>query len=96
MIFAETAIQFEGVWKRLGRKEVLRGLDLEVRRRSVIIGRSGTGKSVLLKHVVGLMAPDQGHVWVNGLEVEHLPEKDLLELRRGMGMLFQGRPLRPP
>jgi phospholipid/cholesterol/gamma-HCH transport system ATP-binding protein len=85
-------IEFRGVWKRLGRKEVLRGVELEVRRGEcmVIIGRSGTGKSVLLKHVVGLLAPDRGHVCVNGMEVEHLPEKELLELRRGMGMLFQG------
>ena len=89
---ADVAIEFRDVWKRLGRKQVLRGLDLDVRRGEclVIIGRSGTGKSVLLKHVVGLMAPDRGQVLVNGLEVEDLGEKDLLELRRGMGMLFQG------
>jgi phospholipid/cholesterol/gamma-HCH transport system ATP-binding protein len=89
---SDAAIEFQDVWKRLGRKDVLRGLNLEVRRGEcmVIIGRSGTGKSVLLKHVVGLLAPDRGHVCVNGMEVEHLPEKELLELRRGMGMLFQG------
>ena len=88
----ETAIDFQGVWKRLGRKEVLRGLDLDVRRGEclAIIGRSGTGKSVLLKHVVGLMNPDEGAVHVNGVDVAGLAEKDLLELRRGMGMLFQG------
>jgi phospholipid/cholesterol/gamma-HCH transport system ATP-binding protein len=89
---ADVAIEFRDVWKRLGRKQVLQGLDLGVRRGEclVIIGRSGTGKSVLLKHVVGLMAPDRGQVLVNGLEVEDLGEKDLLDLRRGMGMLFQG------
>ncbi len=88
----DTAIDFRGLKKSLGKKEVLRGLDLEVRRGEclVIVGRSGTGKSVLLKHVVGLMRPDEGEVRVNGVEVETLAEKELLELRRSMGMLFQG------
>ena len=56
----------------------------------MVIGRSGTGKSVLLKHVVGLLAPDQGTVRVNGIEVASLNETELLELREQMGMLFQG------
>jgi len=56
----------------------------------VVIGRSGTGKSVLLKHVVGLMAPDQGTVRVNGTDVASLNEAELLEIRQQMGMLFQG------
>jgi len=56
----------------------------------VVIGRSGTGKSVLLKHVVGLMAPDQGTVCVNGTNVASLNETELLEIRQQMGMLFQG------
>jgi phospholipid/cholesterol/gamma-HCH transport system ATP-binding protein len=88
----EPAIDFQNVWKRLGRKEVLRGVDIDVPQGEclVIIGRSGTGKSVLLKHVVGLMNPDEGAVHVNGVDVSGLVEKDLLELRRGMGMLFQG------
>jgi phospholipid/cholesterol/gamma-HCH transport system ATP-binding protein len=88
----ETTIGFRGVKKRMGRSEVLRGVDLAVTRGEclVIIGRSGTGKSVLLKHVVGLLRPDQGEVRVNGMEVETLGEKELLELRRGMGVLFQG------
>ena len=88
----DAAIQFEGISKRLGRKEVLRGLDLDVARGEslVIIGRSGTGKSVLLKHVVGLMRPDRGTVRVNGIDVASLEEKELLSLREQMGMLFQG------
>jgi len=71
---------------------VLRGLDLDVARGEslVIIGRSGTGKSVLLKHVVGLMRPDRGTVRVNGVDVASLEEKELLSLREQMGMLFQG------
>ena len=88
----EVAIQFEGVSKRLGRNEVLQSLDLDVARGEslVIIGRSGTGKSVLLKHVVGLMRPDRGTVRVNGVDVASLGEKELLSLREQMGMLFQG------
>ena len=71
---------------------MLRGLDLDVARGEslVIIGRSGTGKSVLLKHVVGLMRPDRGTVRVNGVDVASLEEKELLSLREQMGMLFQG------
>ena len=86
------AIQFRKVSKRLGRKDVLRGIDLDVApgESLVIIGRSGTGKSVLLKHVVGLMRPDDGSVRVNGVDVASLEEKELLELREQMGMLFQG------
>jgi phospholipid/cholesterol/gamma-HCH transport system ATP-binding protein len=80
------------VSKRLGRNEVLQSLDLDVARGEslVIIGRSGTGKSVLLKHVVGLMRPDRGTVRVNGVDVASLGEKELLALREQMGMLFQG------
>jgi phospholipid/cholesterol/gamma-HCH transport system ATP-binding protein len=87
----EAVIEFTGVRKRLGAKEVLRGVDLSVSRGEclVVIGRSGTGKSVLLKHVVGLLAPDLGTVRVNGIEVASLNETELLELREQMGMLFQ-------
>ena len=69
-----------------------RGIDLDVApgESLVIIGRSGTGKSVLLKHVVGLLRPDDGSVRVNGVDVAALEEKELLELREQMGMLFQG------
>jgi phospholipid/cholesterol/gamma-HCH transport system ATP-binding protein len=88
----EQAIEFHGVWKRLGAKVVLRGVDLSVARGEclVVIGRSGTGKSVLLKHVVGLLGPDRGTVRVNGIDVATLADKELLSLREQMGMLFQG------
>jgi phospholipid/cholesterol/gamma-HCH transport system ATP-binding protein len=88
----DIAIGFEGVWKRLGAKQVLRGVDLNVPEGEclVVIGRSGTGKSVLLKHVVGLMRPDRGTVRVNGVDVNSLSESELLKLREQMGMLFQG------
>ena len=87
----ETAIQFQGLWKRLGAKDVLRGVDLSVSRGEclVVIGRSGTGKSVLIKHVIGLFAPDRGTVLVNGTDVASLDERGILTLREQMGMLFQ-------
>ena len=80
------------MWKRLGTKEVLRGVNLNVApgESVVIIGRSGTGKSVLLKHVIGLMHPDGGTVRVDGIDVPALGVKEMLELRKQMGMLFQG------
>lgn len=56
----------------------------------MVIGRSGTGKSVLLKHVVGLLAPDRGTIRVNGIDVAALGEAELLSLREQIGMLFQG------
>ena len=88
---APTTIEFGDVWKTLGRKEVLRGVTLSVGQGEslVIIGRSGTGKSVLLKHVVGLLHPDRGTVRVNGLDIAALAERELFELRETMGMLFQ-------
>jgi len=88
----DPSIVIEGVWKRLGAKDVLRGLDLTVAEGEsvVIIGRSGTGKSVLLKHVVGLIDPDRGAVRVDGQDVPGLSVKELLDLRKRMGMLFQG------
>ncbi|HEY3156251.1 MAG TPA: ABC transporter ATP-binding protein [Candidatus Eisenbacteria bacterium] len=88
----DPSIEIEGVWKRLGAKEVLRGVDLTVAEGEsvVIIGRSGTGKSVLLKHVVGLIDPDRGAVRVDGQDVPALNVKELLDLRKRMGMLFQG------
>lgn len=86
------SIEIEGVWKRLGQKQVLRGVDLAVARGEsvAIIGRSGTGKSVLLKHVVGLMDPDRGSVRVDGMDVPALSVSELLDLRKQMGVLFQG------
>jgi phospholipid/cholesterol/gamma-HCH transport system ATP-binding protein len=88
----EPEIVIDSVSKRLAGKQVLRGVSLNVAAGEsvAIIGRSGTGKSVLLKHVVGLMAPDQGTVRVDGLDVASLHTRDLLELRKRMGMLFQG------
>ena len=88
----EPEIVIDQVSKRLGQKQVLSGVSLNIAAGEcvAIIGRSGTGKSVLLKHVVGLMQPDAGTVLVDGLDVPSLNNKDLLEMRKTMGMLFQG------
>ncbi len=88
----EPAIVIDQVSKRLGTKQVLRGVSLSIQHGEsvVIIGRSGTGKSVLLKHVVGLIHPDAGTVRVDGVDVPSLGTGELLEIRKQMGMLFQG------
>lgn len=84
-------IQISGLRKFLGNHQVLDGIDLEVNRgeRMVIIGGSGTGKSVLLKHVAGLMSPDSGSVKIDGEEISHLNERQLANSRRKLGFLFQ-------
>ncbi len=77
--------------KTLGTQEVLRGVDLEIAtgETCVVLGRSGSGKSVLLKHFIGLLKPTSGEVWVEDEEITHLPERQLGGLRKKIGMLFQ-------
>src|SRR5262249_34322873 len=81
--------------KRLGSKQVLDGIDLDVQKGEtvVVLGPSGTGKSVLLKHVLGLMRPDAGSIQIDGEEVVGRRESELNLLRRRLGMLFQGAAL---
>ncbi|MEP6670440.1 MAG: ABC transporter ATP-binding protein [Chthoniobacter sp.] len=81
--------------KTLGTKEVLRGVDLEITRGEtcVIMGRSGCGKSVLLKHFIGLLKPTSGEVLVEGEDITPLPERKLGNLRKKLGMLFQSAAL---
>lgn len=88
----DVAIRIEGLRKRFGSLVVLDGvsLDLYRGRTTSIIGPSGTGKSVLLKHVVGLLSPDAGHVWVGDVDMATAPEWKKLEVRKKFGMLFQG------
>ena len=88
-------IQLHGVSKRLGTKQVLEGLDLDIPTglTTVILGRSGTGKSVLLKHIIGLMQPDEGRIEIDGEDIAHLNEGELNHVRHRFGMLFQGAAL---
>jgi phospholipid/cholesterol/gamma-HCH transport system ATP-binding protein len=81
--------------KKIGEQEILRGVDLEVARGETlaIIGRSGGGKSVLLKHLVGLMEPDAGEIWVEGQNIIGLTERQLGAVREKIGILFQGAAL---
>jgi len=88
-------IEIRGLAKRLGRKQVLQDLDLDVRAGEtlVVLGPSGTGKSVLLKHIIGLMRPDAGSIRIDGDEIVGLGEPQLNPVRRRFGMLFQGAAL---
>jgi phospholipid/cholesterol/gamma-HCH transport system ATP-binding protein len=88
---AEPIIRLEGLEKSFGEQKVLDGLDLDVAEGaiSVIIGRSGGGKSVLLKHVIGLMKPDRGRIIVEGTDTTPLSERKLQAVRRKFGLLFQ-------
>jgi len=81
--------------KKIGEQGILRGVDLEVARGETlaIIGRSGGGKSVLLKHLVGLMEPDVGEIWVEGQNIIGLTERQLGAVREKIGILFQGAAL---
>ncbi|HEX4653759.1 MAG TPA: ATP-binding cassette domain-containing protein [Candidatus Udaeobacter sp.] len=78
--------------KKIGQQEILRGVDLEVQTGEtlVIIGRSGGGKSVLLKHLVGLMEPDGGEIWIQGQNIIGMNERQLRAIRQKVGILFQG------
>jgi len=84
-------IKLVDVYKSFGPKEVLAGFSLQVNEGEtmVIIGYSGTGKSVAIKHIVGLLDPDRGEVWVDGMRVDRLTRRDLYELRARIGYVFQ-------
>src|SRR6201989_2132194 len=88
---AETVIHIKGLKKSFGSKEVLKNINLDVKRGEnvVILGKSGTGKSVTIQCIVGVLAPDEGEVTVFGEEVAGLKEKELKELRMKIGFLFQ-------
>ena len=85
-------IGVRGLTKKIGRQEILRGVDLEVAKGETlaIIGRSGGGKTVLLKHLIGLMLPDAGEIWIEGENIIGLSERKLAAIRSKVGILFQG------
>jgi phospholipid/cholesterol/gamma-HCH transport system ATP-binding protein len=81
--------------KTIGTQEILRGVDLDVARGETlaIIGRSGGGKSVLLKHLIGLMRPNAGEIWIEGQNIIEMSERNLAAIRQKVGILFQGSAL---
>jgi phospholipid/cholesterol/gamma-HCH transport system ATP-binding protein len=87
----EYQIRIRGLEKAFGDHKVLKGVDLDVERGkiNIIIGGSGQGKSVLMKHLMGLLKPDAGHIWVDGEDVVPLDDYELNRVRRKFGMLFQ-------
>lgn len=88
-------IEIRDLYKNFGGKQVLQGVNLDIRQGETIgiIGRSGGGKSVLLKHIVGLLSPDKGYVKVEGQDIGELSGKELYNVRRKFGFLFQGAAL---
>jgi phospholipid/cholesterol/gamma-HCH transport system ATP-binding protein len=88
-------IELKDLCKSFGKLVVLGGINLTIEKGETlaIIGASGTGKSVLLKHIIGLMAPDRGQVFVDGREINELPDEELVAVRRRIGMLFQSAAL---
>lgn len=92
---AEPVIEVRDIWKSFGDQDVLRGVDLTVLdgETMVVLGASGCGKSVLLKHVIGLIKPDRGSIVIEGHEITKLPSRELKELRMSFGMVFQGAAL---
>ena len=88
-------IEVRDLWKAFGTNQVLKGITLTVPKGQtyVVLGGSGSGKTVLLKHVIGLFKPDRGTVTVNGVEISGLTGKALNEARHVFGMVFQGAAL---
>ena len=88
-------IEFKGVKKAFGPKPVLKGMDLTVHKGEVmfIIGTSGVGKSVTIKHLIGLLRVDEGEIWFDGQRVDELTERQFEPLRRRIGMVFQSSTL---
>jgi phospholipid/cholesterol/gamma-HCH transport system ATP-binding protein len=88
-------IEFKNVTKSFGGKPVLRGMDLAVAKGEVmfIIGTSGVGKSVTIKHLIGLLRIDGGEIWFDGARVDTIPERNLEPLRKRIGMVFQSSTL---
>lgn len=88
-------IKLVGVEKTLGGQPVLQGIDITIPtgKLTTVIGKSGEGKSVLLKHMIGLLQPDRGQVWVGDVEISRLKGRALNDVRKRFAMLFQGAAL---
>jgi phospholipid/cholesterol/gamma-HCH transport system ATP-binding protein len=88
-------IEVRDLWKSFGDNHVLKGVSLTIPKGTtyVVLGTSGSGKTVLMKHVIGLLKPDRGTVRVGGVEISRLSGKELTDARRVFGMVFQGAAL---
>ena len=88
---SEAIISIKGLTKSFGAHTVLEDMSFDIPRGeiSAIMGPSGTGKSVLLKHIIGLLKPDRGEVWIDGEEITTMRDRDLMRVRRKFGVLFQ-------
>lgn len=88
-------IEIKDIKKRFGEKEVLRGVNLNIIDGTtlVIIGRSGCGKSVMLKHIIGLLQPDEGTITIDGQQITGMNKKEMYKVRKDFGFLFQGAAL---
>jgi len=88
-------IQVLDLHKAFSQKKVLQGVSFQVQRGEtlVVIGQSGSGKSVLIKHVIGLLKPDRGKILVDGVEITRIKDEELHRITRRFGMLFQGTAL---
>ncbi len=85
-------IELYGLKKTLGDKVILDGLDLKIIEGEtfVLLGQSGVGKSVLLKHIIGILEPDDGDIYIKGVNYSHASDEEWVKIRREIGMLFQG------
>ena len=88
---SDAVIQLRNVCKSFGSHAVLDGISFDVPRGAVtyVMGPSGTGKSVLLKNVIGLLRPEEGEIWINGKDIVQCSERELYKVRMQMGVLFQ-------
>jgi phospholipid/cholesterol/gamma-HCH transport system ATP-binding protein len=95
VVMAGKLVEVRDLYKSFGEQSVLAGVSLDVTETQnlVIFGKSGTGKSVLLKCMVGLLTPDKGSISINGIDVLNIPLKKMNELRKNIGFLFQGAAL---
>lgn len=84
-------IEYRNLVKRFGSRTILKGISLKIEEGSIVfvLGTSGTGKSVLLKNTVGLLQPDEGEIWVDGMEISRFTEDQYQEVRKKCGMVFQ-------
>ncbi len=88
---AETIVKVRNVFKSFGEHKILNGVDLDIEegRITAVIGKSGTGKSVLLKNIIGIMKPDKGEIFFRDKDIVKMNKEELLEIRKNIGYLFQ-------